>query len=126
MLSILILLHDLSVANDDLYDVLEEVIDLEGKWAKLLAGLRLPPSQQSTIKMEHSTDACSCLQAVLVVWLSKNYDVEKHGPPSWRTLVKAVADRIGGGDTALALKIAKKHPGNMYMYLNNVYIITRM
>ena len=108
----------MSAANDDLYDVLEEVIDLKGKWTDILSGLRLPHSQQAAIKVEHPADARSCLEAVLHVWLSKNYDVEKHGPPSWRTLVKAVADRIGGADTALALKIAKNHPGNIYYLLN--------
>ena len=106
---------NLSAADDDLYAVLEEVIHLQGKWAKVLAGLRLPHTHQDTIKMEHPADARSCLQAVLVVWLSKNYDVEKHGPPSWRTLVKAVADPIGGANTALALKIAENHPGTMYI-----------
>ena len=95
-----------------MYEVLGAVIDLQGKWTDILAGLRLPPSLQSTIKAEHSTNTRSCLQAVLLAWLSKSYDVEKHGPPSWRTLVKAVADPIGGADVARALKIAEKHLGN--------------
>ena len=103
----------MSAADDDLYDVLEEVIDLQGKWAKVLAGLRLPHRHQATIRTD-STDARSSLESVLVVWLSKNYNVEKRGPPSWRTLVKAVADPIGGADVALALKIANNHPGKMY------------
>ena len=108
-------IYNLFTAVDDLYEVMEEVIDLEGKWAKVLAGLRLPHRHQATIKMEHSTDAYSCLQAVLVVWLSKSYDIEKYEPPSWRTLVKAVANPIGGGDVALAKKIAVKHPGKVCM-----------
>ena len=62
-----------------MYEVLGAVIDLQGKWTDILAGLRLPPSLQSTIKAEHSTNTRSCLQAVLLVWLSKSYDVEKHG-----------------------------------------------
>ena len=95
--------------------MLREVIDLEGEWAKLLAGFGLPYRQQTTIKADCS-DARSCLEAVLFVWLSKSYNVEKHGPPSWRTLVKAVADRIGGADVALALKIAKKYPGKIYTF----------
>ena len=109
-------LNYLSAAEDDLYDVLGEIVDLKGKWADVLAGLRLPPSQRSTIKTEHSTDARSCLETVLVAWLSKIYNVEKHGPPSWRTLVKAVADPIGGANVSLALKIAEKHPGKVYIY----------
>ena len=109
-----------SAAEDDLYDVLGEIIDLKGKWADVLAGLRLPPSQRSSIKTEHSTDARSCLEAVLVAWLSKTYNVEKHGPPSWRTLVKAVADPIGGANVSLALKIAEKHPGKVYIYARSL------
>ena len=97
-----------------MYEVLDEVIDLQGKWTDILAGLRLPPNLRSTIKAEHSTNTRSCLEAVLLAWLSKSYNVEKHGPPSWRTLVKAVADRNGGADVALALKIAKNHPGKIY------------
>ena len=97
-----------------MYEVLGEVIDLQGKWTDILAGLRLPPSLRSTIKAEHSTNTRSCLEAVLLAWLSKSYNVVKHGPPSWRTLVKAVADRIGGADVALALEIAKNHPGKIY------------
>ena len=99
-----------------MYEVLGEVIDLQGKWTDILAGLRLPPSQRSTIKAEHSTNTRSCLEAGLLAWLSKSYRVEKHGPPSWRTLVQAVADPIGGADDARALKIAKKYPGKIYTF----------
>jgi hypothetical protein len=38
-----------------------------------------------------------------------NYDIERHGPPSWRKLVEAVDNPAGGSDHALALKIAKEH-----------------
>ena len=100
-----------------MYDVLEEVIDLKGKWTYILAGLRLPHRYQATIRTEHPADARSCLEAVLFAWLSKSYNVERYGPPSWRTLVKAVADPIGGADTALALKIAEKHPGNIIIFV---------
>ena len=120
MLLVLSALNFSSAAEDDLYDVLGEIIDLKGKWADVLAGLRLPPSQRSTIKTEQSTDARSCLEAVLVAWLSKTYNIEKHGHPSWRTLVKAVADPIGGANVALALKIAEKHPGKVYIYARSL------
>ena len=101
--------------------MLREVIDLEGEWAKLLAGFGLPYRQRTTIKTD-CTNARSCLEAVLFAWLSKSYNVEKHGPPSWRTLVKAVADRIGGADVALALKIAKNHPGKICNQMHNMHI----
>ena len=100
--------------------MLREVIDLEGKWGQLLVGLGLSYWQWTTIKAD-CMDARSCLQAVLLVWLSKNYNFKKYGPPSWRTLVKAVADRIGGENVALALKIAEKHPGKIYIYIHFMY-----
>ena len=111
----------LSAAEDDVYEVLGEVIDLQGIWTNVLAGLRLPPSKLSIIKAEHSTNSRSCLQAALLAWLSKTYNVEKHGPPSWRTLVKAVADPIGGANVSLALKIADNHPGKVHIIICTQY-----
>ena len=37
--------------------------------------------------------------------------VERFGKPTWKSLVKAVEDKVGGNNPALAQTIAKKHPG---------------
>ena len=37
--------------------------------------------------------------------------VKKFGKPTWKSLVKAVEDNVGGNNPALAQTIAKKHPG---------------
>ena len=37
--------------------------------------------------------------------------VEKFGMPTWKRLVEAVGDKMGGNNPALALTIAKEHPG---------------
>ena len=95
--------------------MLDEVIELQGEWISLFAGLRLPPNQLSIIKTEHNGNTLSCLHAVLLVWLSKSYDVDKYGPPSWRTLVKGVAAESGGAKVSLACKIAKNHPGTFFL-----------
>jgi len=42
--------------------------------------------------------------------------VEKHGKPTWRRLVEAVQDQMGGNNPALARTIAREHsnaPGNL-------------
>ena len=39
-------------------------------------------------------------------------DVQKYGHPSWRALVRAVADPISGANPALAHSIAAKPSGN--------------
>ena len=43
--------------------------------------------------------------------------VKRFGKPTWRRLVEAVEDPVGGNDSALALKIAAKHLG-MQPYSN--------
>ena len=36
--------------------------------------------------------------------------MERFGEPTWRRLVEAVEDSVGGNDSALAQKIARQHP----------------
>ena len=37
--------------------------------------------------------------------------VDKFGKPTWRRLVEAVEDKVGGNNRALAQTIAREHPG---------------
>jgi len=37
--------------------------------------------------------------------------VERFGEPTWRRLVEAVEDHVGGNNFALAKTIAREHPG---------------
>ena len=55
--------------------------------------------------------------------LSLCNQVERFGKPTWRRLVEAVEDRVGGNNHALALKIAAEHPG-MQPYIMSRRIIT--
>ena len=41
--------------------------------------------------------------------------VPRFGKPTWKRLVEAVEDRVGGNNPALAQEIAKDHPG-VYPY----------
>ena len=102
-------------ACDDLYDVCAEVYTLAAKWSDVSFALKLPLSLEETIKEIHGGDLTRCLRMVLSKWLQKCYKYDKHGPPSWRMLVKAVDDPFGGSNCALAETIAKKHLG-MYMH----------
>ena len=47
------------------------------------------------------------LLLVIVVVVSQ---VERFGEPTWRRLVEAVEDEVGGNNSALAQKIARQHP----------------
>ena len=46
---------------------------------------------------------------MLLVWLRHSYNIDKHGPPTWRRLVEAVDNDAGGNNRALAKKIASNH-----------------
>ena len=37
--------------------------------------------------------------------------VERFGKPTWKILVEAVEDKVGGNNPALAQTIARLHPG---------------
>ena len=49
---------------------------------------------------------------ILDKWVRKDYNHEKFDPPSWRTLVKAVASNAGGQNPALPATIALNSVGN--------------
>ena len=51
------------------------------------------------------------LAEIINLWLQQNYNFDKYGVPSWRTLVVAVESQSGGKNRALAKKIAAEHPG---------------
>ena len=90
-----------------------EVVGLAGKWSDMCLTLGLLPSDKSAIEAAHPGNPHSCLQAVVVKWLQRSYDYQRHGPPTWRMLVESVGDPAGGNNCALAETIAKKHPGKL-------------
>ena len=53
--------------------------------------------------------------------------VEKFGKPTWRRLVEAVKDHVGGNNCALAQKIATDHPGAPGNHIYKVmYIVIQL
>lgn len=103
---IIILFFAICSAEEDAYDVLHEVNQLAWRWSCMCRALRL--RSHENIRAEHKNPN-DCLGAVIDKWLQKNYDYEKFGSPTWKMLVKAVADPFGGDNTALAESIAKNH-----------------
>ena len=95
-------------AEEDAYDVLHEVNRLAWRWSNMCLALRLR-SHESKIRAEHPHNPGGCLQAVVEKWLQKGYNYQKFGSPTWKMLVEAVANPVGGDNTALAERIAKKH-----------------
>ena len=71
--------------------------------------LQLSCDHLSAIAKEHGGDTSACLREGLTLWLHGDYDTARHGPPTWRKLVDAVANSSGGNDLTLALEIAQNH-----------------
>ena len=99
-----------TIAEDDTHNVYREVLDLAGKWQNmcLALGLHRLADEIAAIYPGCPRD---CLREVIVRWLRKVHNVECYGPPTWKTLVKAVADEAGGENPALAEQIANRHKG---------------
>ena len=98
--------------EDDLFDVLGEISTLESRYYEIGMGLRLKLKDVRSIEKE---DPSRRLSKVIETWLHQQYNVQRHGPPTWQMLVKAVNNPAGGNDNTLARKIASKYPASEYM-----------
>ena len=87
---------------DHLLDVMNEIPSLQNESEDLAVALGL---------LLGSLPARASLREVVSLWLGKEYNVAKHGKPSWRSMVRAIASPIGGKNPALAKRVAKKYPG---------------
>lgn len=102
----------------------ESVRSLCARWSGLYIALKLPPNEEETIAKTHHGSPELCLQEVLKQWLCKNYEYQKHGCPSWQSLVQAVGDPVGGNHCALAETIGNKHPGRLKRIPCNCSLVT--
>ena len=82
-------------------------------WKAIGIGFRIGIGRLETIQESNSGKPKECLSGMLTCWLKRNYNVERFGEPTWRAVVKVVADPAAGDNCALSLSIAGKHPGNI-------------
>ena len=94
-----------------------EVIDLAGRWQGMcfVLGLNRLKDEIAAMYPGYPKD---CLREVIVRWLRKVHNVN---PPTWKTLVKAVADEAGGENPALAERLANNHKGNIALLIVKVH-----
>ena len=100
-----------AVDKDNLSDIMEEVVSIRSAFYSFGRSLKLKFDDLRAIREAYlkDSDVEIALENVLVLWLDQKYDVESHGPPCWRALVKAVDSEAGGKNHELAVKIASKH-----------------
>ena len=93
--------------------VYSAISSLSERWRQLSTMLGLEDSLLSRIEKDYPGDVERCLLESIKHWLQCNYDIEKHQPPSWRSLVAAVDHSAGGQNHALAIEIANNHEGEL-------------
>jgi len=95
--------------EDDLRDVISTVADITLRWQDLGVSLGIRQSELENILSDRSHSPVNCLKLMLTQWLRQNYNVERFGEPTWRRLVEAVGDHMGGNNVVLAQTIAREH-----------------
>ena len=105
--------------EDDLSDIMEEVLDIKSVCFALGQSLRLRHDNLEAIRKKYlnESDHERALTDVLLLWLKREYNVERFGPPTWRMLVEAVNKKSGGNNYELAKQIALGHPAGSAIIL---------
>ena len=116
------LLSNATIGEDDLRDVLWEINPVAARWQAIGIGFGLEVGILEKIEVEHSRPN-ECMTAVLKHWLNKNYNVERFGKPTWRTVVKVVGHSAAGEKVSLASEIAKKYPGRFDFNLAHMLVM---
>ena len=82
----------------------------QGKCYEIGSALRLDESRLARIQSKCPCNTTKALRMIINDWLKRNYNTERHGPPTWKALVKAIKFPFGGDDPELAERIARDHP----------------
>ena len=105
-------------------DVKEETVTLPARFYPVGIALGLPSSKLDKIRQNYPRDCDEALSQVIIAWLKQSYDTSKHGHPSWKKLVEAVASEAGGQNPALARKIAAAHQGKVISIIYFSVVLT--
>ena len=100
------------IGEDNLLDVLEEMIPVVNNWKAIGRGLRIDSGYLEMIQKDNPGNSKECLSELLTCWLKRNYNVARFGEPTWQAVVEVLARPAAGDNCALALSIARQHPGN--------------
>ena len=87
--------------------VIAECSSLAAEWEQLSTYLGLPAKTIDVIKGDNFSKCSSCWNEALKQWIMQNYDTDKFGNPSWRSLLGAIAKL----DKLQFKKLVEKHQG---------------
>ena len=85
-----------------------EVKKVAAKWKEFGTALGISGHKLEEIAGNHHHQAADCLSSVLQEWIGQNYNTQKFGMPSWRTLCKALSQI---SENKFFKDVARKHTG---------------
>ena len=110
--------------EENAFNIKEATVTLAAGFYSVGAALGLPPFELNKIRKNCPHDCDEALFQVIIAWLKQLYDTSKHGHPSWKKLVKAIASEAGGQHPALARKIAAAHRGKVKSVVHFSVVLT--
>ena len=91
--------------EDDWNEACQDVRRLAAQWKEIGRALGLASHQIQEIE-GNDTKNSACLDRAIETWIGQNYNTDKFGLPSWRTLCKAVSQVA---DKKYFKELAEKH-----------------
>ena len=91
----------------DLPYVRTSLIGVSAQWYNIGVHFRIDTNRLDEIKKKNRRDCDRCLTAMVAEWLKSNSP--RTGPPTWRTVVIAIAAQVGGNNPREAEEVAKHY-----------------
>lgn len=95
---------------NDFQEIRREVQPVAGVWQAFAQEIGLMPSDVRELDLAHRGDPSRCLDNAIEKWLNQNYNTERFGLPSWKSIVVGIKQ---SGNPALAKRIAESHPSTL-------------
>ena len=111
---------DVSADEDDLSEVRSALLPIASRWKDVGIELKSKLADLDSKQAVHPNSP-DYLRNAVSRWLQKGYNTTKHGPPTWRKLVRAILVDAGGNrkNPALAEKLADWQGGKYYHLTTN-------
>ena len=89
--------------------MLTELEPVESRYFEIGTMLHLKPDVLKGICRRNPESSSKGMSEMITEWLNKNYNTKRFGDPMWKSLVIAVAKRLGGANEACARDMANNH-----------------
>ena len=99
--------------------IMDELKNVLSRHREIGSRLHLKDDQLNVIDQRNPVGA-RAMKAVIIEWLKKNYDTTRFGPPTWKALVVAVANPLGGNNKAEAERIACRHKAGELVAMHSI------